>query len=90
MRTCLTSPTCASIHSSARAGTKEGAQQYFDWFKFRFWRFVFVQQVNGQGNPYLPGISADAARRELQPRRNQGEMAKRMAEAETEEKGPSN
>ena len=26
-------------------GTKEGAQQYFDWFKFQFWRFVFVQQV---------------------------------------------
>ncbi len=25
-------------------GTKEGAQQYFDWFKFEFWRFVFVQQ----------------------------------------------
>ena len=25
-------------------GTKEGAQQYFDWFKFQFWRFVFVQQ----------------------------------------------
>jgi arylsulfatase len=26
-------------------GTKDGAQQYFDWFKFQFWRFVFVQQV---------------------------------------------
>jgi arylsulfatase A-like enzyme len=26
------------------AGTKEGAQQYFDWFKYEFWRFVFVQQ----------------------------------------------
>jgi arylsulfatase len=26
-------------------GTKEGAQQYFDWFKFQFWRFVFVQQL---------------------------------------------
>jgi arylsulfatase A-like enzyme len=25
-------------------GTKEGAQQYFDWFKYQFWRFVFVQQ----------------------------------------------
>ena len=29
-------------------GTKEGAQQYFDWFKFQFWRFVFVQQVVGK------------------------------------------
>ena len=29
-------------------GTKDGAQQYFDWFKFQFWRFVFVQQVIGK------------------------------------------
>ena len=26
-------------------GTKDGAQQYFDWFKYQFWRFVFVQQL---------------------------------------------
>ena len=26
------------------SGTKNGAQQYFDWFKYEFWRFVFVQQ----------------------------------------------
>ena len=26
-------------------GTKEGAQQYFDWFNYQFWRFVFVQQL---------------------------------------------
>ncbi len=25
-------------------GTKDGSQQYFDWFKYEFWRFVFVQQ----------------------------------------------
>ena len=25
-------------------GTGTGSQQYFDWFKFQFWRFVFVQQ----------------------------------------------
>jgi arylsulfatase A-like enzyme len=25
-------------------GTKAGGQQYFDWFKYEFWRFVFVQQ----------------------------------------------
>jgi len=29
-------------------GTKEGAQQYFDWFKYQFWRFVFVQQIVGK------------------------------------------
>jgi arylsulfatase len=27
------------------SGSKEGAQQYFDWFKYEFWRFVFVQQA---------------------------------------------
>jgi arylsulfatase len=25
-------------------GTKQGSQAYFDWFKYEFWRFVFVQQ----------------------------------------------
>jgi arylsulfatase len=25
-------------------GTKEGSQAYFGWFKYEFWRFVFVQQ----------------------------------------------
>ena len=25
-------------------GTKEGAQNYFSWFQYEFWRFVFVQQ----------------------------------------------
>ena len=25
-------------------GTKDGSQQYFDWFKYEFWRFVFVQE----------------------------------------------
>src|SRR5207248_10214773 len=29
-------------------GTKEGGQQYFDWLKFQYWRFVFVQQVMGK------------------------------------------
>ena len=34
--------------SSARAGRRTGprtaSQEYFDWFKYEFWRFVFVQQ----------------------------------------------
>jgi arylsulfatase len=25
-------------------GTKNGAQEYFGWFQYEFWRFVFVQQ----------------------------------------------
>ena len=26
------------------SGTKVGAQNYFQWFQYEFWRFVFVQQ----------------------------------------------
>jgi len=71
-------------------GTKDGAQQYFDWFKYQFWRFVFVQQVMGKEiqtfldfPPMQRGASfnLDALK---------AEMAKRMAEAEAASKGPSN
>src|SRR6201994_4173593 len=71
-------------------GTKEGGQQYFDWFKFQFWRFVFVQQVVGKElqtfleyPPMQRGASfnLDAVK---------AEMGKRMAEAEAASKGPSN
>jgi arylsulfatase A-like enzyme len=71
-------------------GTKDGAQQYFDWFKYQFWRFVFVQQVMGREiqtfleyPPMQRGASfnLDAVK---------AEMAKRMAEAEAASKGPSN
>ena len=69
-------------------GTKEGAQQYFDWFKFQFWRFVFVQQVVGKElqtflefPPMQKGASfnLDAVK---------AEMAKRMEQAEAARKGP--
>ncbi len=68
-------------------GTKEGAQQYFDWFKFQFWRFVFVQQVMGKElqtfldyPPMQRGASfnLDAVK---------AEMAKKMAQAEAASKG---
>ncbi|HXT58836.1 MAG TPA: arylsulfatase [Pirellulales bacterium] len=69
-------------------GTKEGAQQYFDWFKFQFWRFVFVQEVIGKElatfidyPPMQRGASfnLDAVK---------AEMAKRMQQAEAASKGP--
>ena len=69
-------------------GTKEGGQQYFDWFKYQFWRFVFVQQVVGKElqtfldfPPMQRGASfnLDAVK---------AEMSKRMAEAEAASKGP--
>jgi arylsulfatase A-like enzyme len=71
-------------------GTKDGAQQYFDWFKYQFWRFVFVQQVMAKEiqtfldyPPMQRGASfnLDAIK---------AEMGKRMAEAEAAAKGPSN
>src|SRR6266705_1941982 len=68
-------------------GTKDGAQQYFDWFKFQFWRFVFVQQVMGKElqtfldyPPMQRGASfnLDAVK---------AEMAKKMQQAEAASKG---
>jgi arylsulfatase len=69
-------------------GTKDGGQQYFDWFKYQFWRFVFVQQVVGkelQTFVEFPpmqrgaGFNLDAVKAELE---------KRIAQAETAAKGP--
>ena len=70
-------------------GTKDGGQQYFDWFKYQFWRFVFVQQVVGKElqtfleyPPMQRGASfnLDAVK---------AEMAKKMAEAEKASHGAS-
>jgi len=70
-------------------GTKEGGQQYFDWFKYEFWRFVFVQQIVAKEiqtfieyPPMQRGASfnLDAVK---------AEMAKRMEQAEAASKGPS-
>jgi arylsulfatase A-like enzyme len=71
-------------------GTKDGAQAYFDWFKYQFWRFVFVQQVMGKElqtfleyPPMQRGASfnLDAVK---------AEMATRMAQSQAAAKGPSN
>ncbi len=48
-------------------GTKDGAQQYFDWFKYEFWRFVFVQQLMAKEIQTFLDLPTDAAGRELQP-----------------------
>ncbi|HEY6071039.1 MAG TPA: hypothetical protein VIU85_06675, partial [Chthoniobacterales bacterium] len=69
------------------SGTKEGGQAYFEWFKYEFWRFVFVQQVMSKElqtfleyPPMQRGASfnLDAVK---------AEMAKRMAQAEAASKG---
>jgi arylsulfatase A-like enzyme len=70
------------------AGTKEGGQEYFSWFKYEFWRFVFVQEVMGKAlqtfldyPPMQKGASfnLDAVK---------AEMVKRMQQAEAASKGP--
>jgi arylsulfatase len=70
-------------------GTRDGSQQYFDWFKYQFWRFVFVQQKIGEAiqtfidyPPMQRGASfnLDAVKAEMQ---------KKMEEAERASKGAS-
>jgi arylsulfatase A-like enzyme len=65
-------------------GTKEGGQQYFDWFKYQFWRFVFVQQVVGKEiqtfldyPPMQRGASfnLDAVKAEMQEKMREAEKA---------------
>lgn len=70
-------------------GTKEGGQQYFDWFKFQFWRFVFVQQVMGKElQTFLeyPPMQKGAS---FNLEAVKAEMAAKMAEAEKASKGAS-
>jgi arylsulfatase len=70
-------------------GTRDGSQQYFDWFKYQFWRFVFVQQKIGEAiqtfidyPPMQRGarFNLDAVKAEMQ---------KKMEEAERASKGAS-
>src|SRR5437867_2923419 len=68
-------------------GTKEGAQQYFDWFKFQFWRFVFVQQVVGKElQTFLdyPPMQKGAS---FNLEAVKAEMAKKMEQAQAAAKG---
>lgn len=63
--------------------TREGSLQYFDWFKYEFWRFVFVQQkvqdlamTAAEFPPMQKGASfnLDAVKEKIQAAR--GAMAK--------------
>jgi hypothetical protein len=68
-------------------GTKEGAQQYFDWFKSQFWRFVFVQQVMGKElQTFLkyPPMQKGAS---FNLEAVKAEMAKKMEQAQAAAKG---
>ncbi len=70
-------------------GTKEGGQQYFDWFKYQFWRFVFVQQVVGKElQTFLeyPPMQKGAS---FNLEAVKAEMAAKMAQAEKASHGAS-
>lgn len=72
----------------ASDGAAKGSMQYFDWFRFEFWRFVFVQQQVAKlaktAIDYPPmqkgaSFNLDALKAEL---------AKKAAEAQAAAKGP--
>src|SRR6266849_458478 len=70
-------------------GTKDGAQQYFDWFKYQFWRFVFVQQLMGKEiQTFLeyPPMQRGAS---FNLDTVKAEMGKKMEQAQAASKGPS-
>jgi len=70
-------------------GAAKGSMQYWDWFRYEFWRFVFVQQQVGKlaqtAIDYPPmqrgaSFNLDALKAEL---------AKKASEAQAAAKGPS-
>ena len=68
-------------------GTKEGSQQYFDWFRFEFWRFVFVQQVIAKEIQTFLEFPPMQAGSSFNLESVKAEMAKRLAQAEAASKG---
>ena len=71
-------------------GSKEGGQQYFDWFKYQFWRFVFVQQtVAKELQTFLdyPPMQRGAS---FNLSAVKAEMEKKMEQAKAASAGPSN
>ena len=68
-------------------GTKEGAQQYFDWFKYQFWRFVFVQQLVGKEIQTFLDFPPMQRGASFNLEAVKAEMAKKMQQAEEASKG---
>jgi len=70
-------------------GTKEGGQQYFDWFKYQFWRFVFVQQVVGKELQTFVDYPPMQRGASFNLEAVKAEMADKMKQAEKASHGPS-
>jgi hypothetical protein len=69
-------------------GTKDGAQQYFNWFKYQFWRFVFVQQLMAKEIQTFIDYPPMQRGASFNLEAVKAEMAKKMAQAEAAAKGP--
>jgi len=68
-------------------GAAKGSMQYWDWFKYEFWRFVFVQQMLGKEIPTFlqyPPMQAGAS---FNLDALKAEMQKKMEEAQKAAKG---
>ncbi|HEY2713803.1 MAG TPA: arylsulfatase [Chthoniobacterales bacterium] len=66
---------------------KNGSIAYYDWFKFEFWRFAYVQQVIGKYAPTFieyPPMQKGAS---FNLEALKAEMEKKMAQAEAASKG---
>jgi len=70
-------------------GTRDGSQQYFDWFKYQFWRFVFVQQKIGEAIQTFIDYPPMQRGASFNLEAVKAEMQKKMEEAERASKGAS-
>jgi arylsulfatase len=89
--TCPTSPTCASIRSSARLAQPrdEGRRAaVLRLVQVQFWRFVFVQEV-WQGTPDLPRLPPMQRGASFNLDAVKAEMAKRMNRPSLRPKAPA-
>jgi arylsulfatase A-like enzyme len=70
-------------------GARDGSQQYFDWFKYQFWRFVFVQQKIGEEIQTFIDYPPMQRGASFNLEAVKAEMSKKMEEAERASKGAS-
>ena len=72
------------------SGVAEGSAEYFGWFKYEFWRFVFVQQALAKEIPSFleyPPMQAGAS---FNLDALKAELGKKMEEAQSAAKGTGN
>jgi arylsulfatase len=74
----------------AGAGAARGSMQYWDWFKYEFWRFVFVQQVLAKVMPTFLDYPPMQAGASFNLDALKAEMAKKMEQAQTAGRGTGN